>query len=176
MVLNHAMLCTRGSPAKDDVCEDGDACWICLDASVSNPGNPIISPCPCPRVCHKNCLARWQLESNERNCRFCGNEQSIWKKKSPEMYTIFIAFKERTYKLAINPDTYNEAIFVRHLKASLGIPMESSIQLHVHLNDFYNKTKFCIYGADRIDNVIHYALFTPQKLTVLKRIARFIWK
>ena len=169
-----SMCCIRGYPAKDVSCEDGDECWICLDASVSNPENPIISPCRCPRVCHKNCLARWQLESNERNCRFCGEDQSRWKMKSPKKYTIFIAYKQRTYKLTINPNTYNEANFVRQIKMLLGIPMESAVQVHVYLNDFFNNTKFCTYGADRIDNMIHYALFTPKKPTMLKRLVRFI--
>ena len=35
-------------------------CWICLSAD-----GELVNPCACPRdrVCHRKCLARWQLQS-----------------------------------------------------------------------------------------------------------------
>lgn len=33
-----------------------DTCWICLEG-----GENLCSPCACPRVVHRNCLAKWQL-------------------------------------------------------------------------------------------------------------------
>ena len=39
--------------------QDPDVCWICLDDS-----GPLASACECPnRLCHPDCLARWQLQS-----------------------------------------------------------------------------------------------------------------
>ena len=49
-------------------CDEADtSCWICLsDASPEN--GPLLSPCACPRKCHRACLAKWQLTSAGRRC------------------------------------------------------------------------------------------------------------
>ena len=41
--------------------QDVDVCWVCLAPGDST--HPLIHACQCPRTVHKECLARWQLQS-----------------------------------------------------------------------------------------------------------------
>ena len=53
------MLVCEGFCEALSVMQDPDVCWICLDDS-----GPLASACECPnRLCHPDCLARWQLQS-----------------------------------------------------------------------------------------------------------------
>ncbi len=53
-------------------------CWICLDEKQE--GQPLYSPCACPRKVHPKCLARWQLQQagrpEETHCRYVGNTRT----------------------------------------------------------------------------------------------------
>ncbi|GIL89711.1 hypothetical protein Vretifemale_17490 [Volvox reticuliferus] len=42
---------------------DVDECWICLS---SEPPGTLARVCDCPRVSHRECLARWQLTNYGR--------------------------------------------------------------------------------------------------------------
>lgn len=41
--------------------DEQDVCWICFEGSL--PEHPLERPCSCPRSVHKDCLARWCLQS-----------------------------------------------------------------------------------------------------------------
>jgi hypothetical protein len=43
-----------------EACEEERVCWICL---AGEEAGPLDRPCPCPRWCHRACIAHWQLVS-----------------------------------------------------------------------------------------------------------------
>jgi hypothetical protein len=42
-------------------------CWICFDDHSCELGQ-LQRPCRCPRLAHRACLARWQLQQAGRRC------------------------------------------------------------------------------------------------------------
>ena len=78
---HHALVTPRavaGLPQMDDTAprpdqgaaDGGEAeeayCWICL--SEGTPDAPLSRVCECPRECHQDCLARWQLHCAGKRC------------------------------------------------------------------------------------------------------------
>lgn len=49
--------CSQASCASS---EDCPCCWICLGGSEG--GEQLLAPCGCPRLVHRSCLSRWQLQ------------------------------------------------------------------------------------------------------------------
>ena len=50
--------------------QEDECCWICLEAGSRHD---LVNPCRCPRKCHPQCMARWQLQqagrAEETHCR-----------------------------------------------------------------------------------------------------------
>jgi hypothetical protein len=65
-----------------------DACWICL---AGHDAGPLSKPCRCPRLVHRECLARWQLrrlkdvqgDNDGSRCRFCAQQLPAWTSAAP---------------------------------------------------------------------------------------------
>lgn len=65
----------RSSQDSSSGAEEEDCCWICLQGGS---GEALEQPCGCPRLSHRSCLSRWQLQSvgrtEEAACR-CARSQ-----------------------------------------------------------------------------------------------------
>ena len=88
--------------------EEKKCCWICLDEN-----GELVKACNCPenRVVHKNCLARWQLQSagndEEYACRFCKGKYPDWKEiltpVKPAIPVGSVHFNDIVYKIKVTP-------------------------------------------------------------------------
>ncbi|GIL89712.1 hypothetical protein Vretimale_16627 [Volvox reticuliferus] len=114
---------------------DVDECWICLS---SEPPGTLARVCDCPRVSHRECLARWQLTNygrrEENFCRFCNKRlPALWKPdaaKEAEKEELRVApvmavryngpEGTREFKLRVRPGPEGLATFKTHLKEILG--------------------------------------------------------
>ncbi|GIL57387.1 hypothetical protein Vafri_12637 [Volvox africanus] len=112
-----------------------DECWICLS---SEPPGTLARVCDCPRVSHRECLARWQLTNygrrEENFCRFCNKRlPALWKPdaaKEAEKEELRVApvmavryngpEGTREFKLRVRPGPEGLATFKTHLKEILG--------------------------------------------------------
>ncbi|EFJ46518.1 hypothetical protein VOLCADRAFT_93070 [Volvox carteri f. nagariensis] len=112
---------------------DRDECWICLSSAGS-----LSRVCDCPRVSHRECLARWQLTNygrrEENFCRFCSKRlPALWKpdamnegekeelRVAPVMAVRYNGPEgTREFKLRVHPGPEGLATFKAHLKEILG--------------------------------------------------------
>ncbi|GLC41823.1 hypothetical protein PLESTM_001243900 [Pleodorina starrii] len=112
---------------------DADECWICLSGA-----GVLTRPCACPRVCHRECIATWQLTNygrrEENFCRFCNKRlPALWKpdaaieaeaeelRVAPVMAVRYNGPEgTREFKLRVRPGPEGLAMFKAHLKEILG--------------------------------------------------------
>ncbi|GLI67527.1 hypothetical protein VaNZ11_011741 [Volvox africanus] len=112
-----------------------DECWICLS---SDPPGTLARVCDCPRVSHRECLARWQLTNygrrEENFCRFCNKRlPALWKPdaaKEVEKEELRVApvmavryngpEGTREFNMRVRPGPEGLATFKTHLKEILG--------------------------------------------------------
>lgn len=133
---------TQGEEVRDDASlsccssEDAEMCWICLDMS-----GELIRPCRCPRVAHRRCLARWQLQSagtrKEKHCEFCDSQLPDWKEaltpKDAEAVNapaiMNVNFDGRTYSFEVKPGPEGYAMFTEAIRRAFNLPDDSELNI-----------------------------------------------
>ncbi|GFR53144.1 hypothetical protein Agub_g15864, partial [Astrephomene gubernaculifera] len=133
---------SRGDSAKSRSDSDVEECWICLSSAGT-----LTRPCKCPRVCHRECIATWQLinygRREESCCRFCQQRlPALWRgdepanpaaeelKVAPVMAVRYSGPEgTREFKMRVRPGPDGLAAFKAHLKEALGF--EVGPQVHI---------------------------------------------
>lgn len=111
-------------------------CWICLDL-----GGDLVYPCKCPRMAHKACLARWQLQSagtrKETHCEFCDSVLPDWKNALsgpsdtgthvPAVMNVNFDGKTYSFEVEPGPDGYRK--FTDAIRLAFELPEDSELNI-----------------------------------------------
>ncbi len=112
-------------------------CWICLDL-----GGELVYPCRCPRMAHKACLARWQLQSagtrKETHCEFCDSVLPDWKHaltgpkatqavSAPAIMNVNFDGKTYSFEVEPGPDGYRK--FTEAIRMAFELPDDSELNI-----------------------------------------------
>ena len=115
--------------------DDAPLCWICLDI-----GGELVYPCKCPRMAHRRCLARWQLQSagtrKETHCEFCDSTLPDWKDAlSPEPQgktapaVMNVNFDGKTYSFEVEPGPEGYLKFTQSIRHAFNLPEDSELNI-----------------------------------------------
>jgi hypothetical protein len=117
--------------------DDSPMCWICLDL-----GGELVYPCRCPRMAHKACLARWQLQSagtrKETHCEFCDSVLPDWKHaltgpkaaqavSAPAIMNVNFDGKTYSFEVEPGPDGYRK--FTEAIRMAFELPDDSELNI-----------------------------------------------
>ena len=117
--------------------DDCPVCWICLDM-----GGELVYPCRCPRMAHKACLARWQLQSagtrKETHCEFCDSVLPDWKDalsgpkhndglSAPAVMNVNFDGKTYSFEVEPGPDGYRK--FTESIRMAFELPEDSELNI-----------------------------------------------
>eukprot|EP00798_Chlamydomonas_sp_ICE-L_P007374 gene7374-498_t len=139
-------------------------CWICLGDGLKTP---LISPCACPRMVHRTCLARWQIHSlgkaEEHSCRFCSQELPDWRKELLKSYLnrdyaiISVNHKGTRYRLKVRPGEQGYIQFQQHLQQISGSTSINDTQLSFNCLDPRTSTNRAFQGVEAFNMVLYSA-------------------
>lgn len=117
--------------------DDSPICWICLDL-----GGDLVYPCRCPRMAHKSCLARWQLQSagtrKETHCEFCDSVLPDWKhaltgtktvERPPAPAIMNVNFDGKTYSFEVEPGPDGYRKFTEAIRMAFELPDDSELNI-----------------------------------------------
>ncbi len=117
--------------------DDSPVCWICLDL-----GGELVYPCRCPRMAHKACLARWQLQSagtrKETHCEFCDSVLPDWKhaltgpeapQGSSAPAIMNVNFDGKTYSFEVEPGPNGYRKFTEAIRMAFELPDDSELNI-----------------------------------------------
>lgn len=117
--------------------EDEQTCWICLcgtDGPDAGEDDQCVRVCACPRVCHKRCLGRWQLQNagkkEEKYCRFCQQRYPDWRNSltpgeiTPSTPVMAVSVRGKVYKLRVRSGPEGKEDFKRQIRQLLGFTQD----------------------------------------------------
>lgn len=158
-----------GSSDTDDI-----ICWVCLEGPVS--GKSLMQPCTCPRYCHPECIARWQLQSagsrRETHCDFCQNKLPDWKNvlsppganKGPAIMNV--NFDGRTYSFEVKPGPDGYRQFTLAIRRAFSLPEDSELNITFTCDEPCTGRQgdmLTLQGAGAYDAAVHCAALSAAR-------------
>lgn len=175
-----------------------EVCWICLDgpgedglvqvsgvrkASSQAPvaprkrltGNePSSQACNCPRLVHRRCLARWQLQSagtdRERLCQFCQATLPDWRPaltplplSSSSPAVMSVNFNGRAFSFAVRPGPSGYEDFTLAIRRAFNLPSESDLNITFTCDEPFTGSLMTLHGAGAYDAAVHCACVSAEK-------------
>jgi hypothetical protein len=156
----------QGSKEDDDV----ECCWICLDHKIDEDVNPLYSPCKCPRLAHKFCIAKWQLTSGKTHCAFCDKRYDHWKQlTSPNVLqsyydvptSIRFAFQIQSKQYIIPIQTFpciNVRVVLDTFNMLSGANFDNVKCMSCRVRDPFTKDIITVVGRDGVESTVHFVL------------------
>ncbi|KAL4451673.1 hypothetical protein ABPG75_007335 [Micractinium tetrahymenae] len=111
---------------------DEDCCWICLGSSDDEA---LVQPCRCPRLSHRSCLSRWQVQQTgreeEQYCRFCAAQLPSWQEAYDSLPkaipTFTVVHNGQTYSMPIQPGEAGRRAFEESIRQIFGLGEEEIV-------------------------------------------------
>lgn len=113
--------------------DDSQWCWICYDDT-----EPLEFVCKCPRLVHKSCLGRWQVNNignkEENTCRFCQQEFPDWRDSLMSMHlkrithvVMRVSWGEVVHDITVKIDDYKD--FEKQARVLFDIPHDQAFDM-----------------------------------------------
>ncbi|KAL3138968.1 hypothetical protein ABBQ32_005777 [Trebouxia sp. C0010 RCD-2024] len=142
--------------------QDVDVCWVCL--APADPTQPLIHACQCPRTVHKECLARWQLQSvgrsEETECRFCHRELPDWRAayNLPTATPVMtVCHNNVQHLLHVKPGDAGKTAFEDSIRRIFGLGPQDIIQLEFGCKAPGTDQDLTLKGWQSYDAAVHCA-------------------
>lgn len=149
--------------------ESDEVCWICLDEKQE--GQPLYSPCACPRKVHPKCLARWQLQQagrpEETHCRFCSKTLADWKSSltpenlKPEVQKVqpimVVYFEGEIHRIPVKQGSDGVKEFTSRIRELFRLPEDVDISLTFGCKEPMSGQHLKLEGIGAFDAAVHCA-------------------
>ncbi|KAI8462876.1 MAG: hypothetical protein J3K34DRAFT_164013 [Monoraphidium minutum] len=152
---------------------DENQCWICLGGIEAGD---LVQPCSCPRLVHRQCMARWQLTSagkaEETRCRFCDRVLPDWRpaltplELQPKPSVMSVRYRGVTHRIQYTPGPDGLESFLHTLQA-IGIKVASASQVTFLCRSPDTGEEMSLRGLKAFDAAAYCA-----SITAAKRLAR----
>lgn len=148
-----------------------EICWICLDTASLE--KPLHQPCRCPRPVHRECLARWQLQSagsrRETHCDFCKDALPDWKQvltpacgaAAPAVMNV--NFDSKTYSFDVQPGQDGYKLFTEAIRKAFCLPDDSELNITFTCDEPSTGALLTLQGAGAYDAAVHCAAVSAAR-------------
>jgi len=148
-------------------------CWICLDGAGAQE---LARPCRCPRLVHKQCLARWQLQSagteRESRCEFCRSLLPNWREvltptgvSGVAPAVMSVNFGGRTFSFEVRPGRSGYETFTESIRRAFALPEDSDLNITFTCDEPSSGSPVTLKGPGAYDAAVHCACVAAEKRT-----------
>jgi hypothetical protein len=162
-------------PLPESYDNDGEeVCWICLVGAMEEA--PLEYPCSCPRLVHKACLARWQLQSAGRredvDCRFCKKTLPDWREHfkpkdvTPKHLDMSVFFNGKVHKVTVYPGHEGRIRFQNDVRCELKLRDDQMFNIDFECDLPGSDDKVELKGLNSCDAAVFCASITAGQRKV----------